>query len=358
MNFQEYIVNPETSIREAVTKMDKGGEGFLAICQGEKLVAILTDGDFRRAVLTGVDLSNFVLTISNQKFVFLDTTDKDKIDEVFEKIPINHLPIILEGKLERIVFRHAFYEGSVKSERLFAPAFRDSPVVIMAGGKGTRLKPYTNILPKPLVPVGSKSLVEHILEKFRVYGCSNFYLTLNHKAAIIRAYIEQLPHWRDCVKFVEEEKPLGTAGALHLLKGKLSRSFFLTNCDTLLLADYGTVYKFHISNNHSITIVGAVMNHKVPYGVCEVDKNGGLIQFKEKPETDYIVNTGFYLIEPNVLDLLEPGEVCGMNTLIHKAQESGLTIGVFPVMSHQWKDFGDMVHFQKEIQGFPVERRD
>ena len=202
----------------------------------------------------------------------------------------------------------------------------DAPVVIMAGGRGTRLEPFTKILPKPLIPVGEKPVIDHIIDRFRDYGISEFYLTINHMAKIMRAYFEEKePDYS--IGFAEEDEPRGTAGSLTLLKDKLNRPFFVSNCDIIIEADYADIFRFHTKNGDDITLVASAKQYNIPYGICELNGSGSLERIQEKPEYSFLVNTGMYVLNPSVIDLIPDKGLFHITHLIDKVKENNGTIG-------------------------------
>ena len=182
-----------------------------------------------------------------------------------------------------------------------------APVVIMAGGLGTRLYPYTKILPKPLIPIGEMPIVEHIIHRFADVGCSAFTMIVNYKKSMIKSYFNDLQ--KDyTVDYVDEDTPLGTGGGLSLLKGKVTQTFFLTNCDILIDADFGDIYQYHKEKGNVITMVCAVKHFTIPYGVVELGGDGDISGITEKPEMNFLTNTGVYVVEPSVIDGLAYNE--------------------------------------------------
>ncbi|MEG0305994.1 MAG: sugar phosphate nucleotidyltransferase, partial [Oscillospiraceae bacterium] len=217
----------------------------------------------------------------------------------------------------------------------------DIPVVITAGGLGTRLYPYTKILPKPLIPVGELPIVEHIIERFKGFGCSEFSMIVNYKKSMIKSYFSEVE--KDySLEFIDEDTPLGTGGGLSLLKGKLNRPFFFTNCDCLIDADYGDIYKFHRENKNIITMVCAFKHFTIPYGVIDLDTEGGIKNITEKPEMNFLTNTGIYLVEPRVVEEMEYGVACGFPDIIEKYRTAGEKVGVYPVSENSWMDMGQL----------------
>ncbi|MFH1074541.1 MAG: sugar phosphate nucleotidyltransferase, partial [Candidatus Firestonebacteria bacterium] len=224
-------------------------------------------------------------------------------------------------------------------------------VVIMAGGEGTRLSPFTKILPKPLIPIGEKPIMEIIVDRFMAYGCRDFYVSVNYKASILKAYFSDFT--QNCIiKFVQEEKPLGTIGSLCLFKEVLKTTFFVTNCDILIEADYADILKFHKSNKNLITMVVSMKHYTIPYGVCEIKNGGDLRGILEKPEYDFLVNTGMYLMEPQVVKDIPQNSYYNMNELINDYVHHNKKIGAYPISEKSWLDMGEFQELQKTLRKF------
>ena len=191
----------------------------------------------------------------------------------------------------------------------------------MAGGKGTRMEPFTKILPKPLVPVHEKPIIEHIIERFTELGCSEFHITVNYKGKILKAYFEELqPEYR--VNFVVEQEPLGTAGSLRSLQGYFDKPFFVSNCDIIIKADYTSIYKFHQKGRYAVTLIASTKEYIIPYGTCELNGDGHLSHIDEKPSYDFLVNTGLYVLNPEVLELIPEKSFFHITHLIEKAKKA------------------------------------
>ena len=218
----------------------------------------------------------------------------------------------------------------------------------MAGGKGTRLKPITNVIPKPLVPVGDKTILEVIMDQFEGIGCHKFYMSVNYKADMMKYYLSQLDHKYD-IEFFMEDKPLGTIGSVSLLKGKITTPFFVSNCDSINEQDYRDVWDYHVQNHNDITIVTMVKSFKIPYGVIETGEDGLMTALKEKPEQTYQVNTGVYILNPELIDEIPEGEFFHITHLMEKVQSRGGRVGCFPVSEHAWKDMGEWPEYLKMI---------
>ena len=218
----------------------------------------------------------------------------------------------------------------------------------MAGGKGTRLEPFTKVLPKPLVPVHEKPIIEHIIERFKELSCSEFHIMINYKAKILKSYFEELkPDYS--VNFVEEQEPLGTAGSLRLLDGKVDQPIFVTNCDIIIKTNYVSLYKFHQEGGYDITLVASTKDYVIPYGTCELNSEGQLSQINEKPQYDFLINTGLYLLNPDVLKLIPKNKFFHITHLIKDVIEQDKKVGVFPIDDDAWIDVGQWTEYKKVV---------
>ena len=218
----------------------------------------------------------------------------------------------------------------------------------MAGGKGTRLEPFTRILPKPPIPIGNKPIIEIIIDKFREYRIDRFYLTVNFKSKMIKSYFDELsPDYS--LHYLEESKPLGTSGSLKYLEGQISETFMVSNCDIIIDADYNEMVKYHREQGNLITMVASLKHYHIPYGICEIENGGTLKGIKEKPEYGFLVNTGMYVVEPKALNYLKKDEPLDFTQLIELIQKDGQKVGVFPVSEKSWLDTGEWEEYKKSL---------
>jgi NDP-sugar pyrophosphorylase family protein len=217
----------------------------------------------------------------------------------------------------------------------------------MAGGKGTRLLPYTKVLPKPLIPIGNKTLIEHVIGQFIFHKINNFIFTINYKALIFKAFFRELnPNFN--YTFLEEKKPLGTAGSLSKIKTKNVKNFIISTCDTVVRADYHKIYKFHLENHNDITIVAANISQKIPYGVLKYGEKNQLIDFKEKPVLKHTINTGIYLVNHKIFTLIPDNKFFNMNDLVFKSAKLGKNIALFKIPEKDWTDYGKLTSFENK----------
>jgi dTDP-glucose pyrophosphorylase/predicted transcriptional regulator len=342
-DIKKHTILNNAIIRDVIKKMDSGGIGIIAVLdKNDNVAGIITDGDFRRSILKGISLNDTANTIMNMDYIFVSPDySNDEISNIFQTTNIKHIPILKNGELVDILTEDHFYGINQQQQTQF-----DNPVVIMAGGKGTRLDPFTRILPKPLIPIGDKTILEIIIDKFLPYGAKDFYLTVNYKSIIIKSYFEELkPDYN--VHFVDESKPLGTAGSLKYLEGKYSEPIFVTNCDIIIDADYADILRHHIEQTNDITMVASLKHYNIPYGICEIENGGVLKEIKEKPEYSFLVNTGMYILEPSVLPQIPFEELFHITHLMEKIRSNGGKVGVYPVSEKSWIDIGQWREFNE-----------
>ena len=333
------------SIIQSLKEMDEKKVKLLLVFDDDKFVSILTIGDIQRAIINGVDLNNPIISIISTKKQFVSPNESNEdIRQKMLNLRSECMPVVDEdGNLADVYFWNDFFKHSEQQYREKI----NLPVVIMAGGKGTRLKPITNVIPKPLVPVGDRTILEEIMEQFEGIGSKRFYMSVNYKSDMMRFYLDQLPH-KYQIEFLEETKPLGTIGSVSLLKGKIATPFFVSNCDILIDQDYRDVYDYHQKNENDITIVTAVKSICIPYGVIETGDDGLMVGLKEKPET-YMINTGVYLLNPDLIEKIPKGEFFHITHLMEKVKEQGGRVGCFPVSEGAWKDMGEWSEYLKMI---------
>ena len=278
---------------DTMKKLDETGQRILFIAPEGKLKAVVTDGDIRKCILRGGALSAPLTQAANYHPHSLPVAERGRARAELQRLGIDALPILdKHGVITDIVFAGGVDVDNRKKV--------DIPVVMMAGGLGTRLYPYTKILPKPLIPVGEQPIAELIFSRFRDFGCRHMTMIVNYKRGMIKSYFSDLE--KDyTVDFIDEDVFMGTGGGLCLLKGRMDSPFFFTNCDTLLDLDYGDLYQYHKAHGNLVTMVCAFKHYVVPYGVVELGEDGGIAAMREKPELNFLTNTGVYVVEPRVV---------------------------------------------------------
>ena len=344
----KYIITLDFSIRKAFKKMDDSGIGIV-VCVNEesKVVGVITDGDFRSAIYAGINFDENVEKVINRNFHFVskDFTNSD-VNLIFKDTIVNRIPVIDNGILIDILLEEDFI-----SSKKIKESFLDNNVVIMAGGKGLRLDPFTRILPKPLIPLGDEPIIKIAMDEFGKFGMNNFFISVNHKGRMVKAYFHDNDFGYQ-IKYIDENKSLGTAGALKYLDGKLKKSFFVSNCDILVRTDYSSINYYHTNKKNDLTIVGSIKHYTIPYGVCKTDGEGILKEILEKPKYDFLVNTGLYLMEPSILKFIPKETYFDMTDLIKELKLNEFKIGVYPVSEKSWIDIGQWSEFNSVIKDF------
>jgi dTDP-glucose pyrophosphorylase len=347
MNKKERIfVSPELSIRNALRVMDEVAHKTVIVTDSNNcLLGVASDGDVRRCILQNGNLDSPVHIIMNRNPLTLcEGYSTEEARDLMRENMIEVIPVVAHDKRIVSVCFWAELFGVNQPHEQF-----NLPVVIMAGGQGTRLYPFTKILPKPLIPIGEKPIIEHIIDRFLAHGCNHFYATVNYKANMLRAYFNDLERSYD-IQFVEEDKPLGTCGSLHLLDGQLDQTFFVSNCDILIDADYSDILRMHRESSNLITVIASLKHYTVPYGIIHLNGNEKLKSIQEKPELTWLVNTGLYVLEPQVLRDVPKGQLFHITDLINNYLEEGKPVGVYPVSDKAWMDMGQFEQMREMIQ--------
>ena len=341
-------VKLDITIRQAMKTLDKTAEKCLLVLdEDDKLLGSLTDGDLRRSILAGANVSENISGCYHKDattFTRGNYTQEDAIRILRDK-KLDLIPIIdKDGKVVNYL-TWSNINGGKQNQKVLDNVL----VVIMAGGKGTRMEPFTNVLPKPLIPIHDKPIIEHIIERFTDITCSDFHLTVNYKGKILKAYFEELqPDYN--VSFIDESQPLGTAGSLQYLKGKFENPFFVTNCDIIIKADYVKLYEFHQKGGFDITLVASTKEYIIPYGTCELNGDGHLSRINEKPQYDFLINTGLYVLNPDILNLIPENKFYHITHLISDANNQGKKVGVYPIDDDAWIDVGQWAEYRKVVE--------
>ena len=342
------IIDSHKTIIQTMQLMDDRRTKSLLVFDDDRFLGMITNGDLQRAIIANKSFDTEIGTLIDnrtKRYAFV-SDDIEHITTWMLEVRAEMMPVIdTEGNLDKVIFWEDLFKEPITDNRELI----NLPVVIMAGGKGTRLKPITNVIPKPLIPIGDKTILEEIMNQFEGIGCIKFYMSVNYKADMMHFYLDQLEHHYD-IEFFEESKPLGTIGSVSLLKGMISTPFFVSNCDILIEQDYRDVYDYHKSNHNDLTIVTAVKSFKIPYGVIETGDDGLMTDLKEKPEVTYMINTGVYLLNPECINEIPEGEFFHITHLMEKIKNRGGRVGCFPVSEHSWHDMGEWPEYLKMIE--------
>jgi len=331
--------------------MDLGAEKTLIVVDHDRrLIGALTDGDIRRFILKTGCLSGTVSNCFNATPLYLvEGADPEYAKKLMIEKKVGLIPVVDRNMhiVDLMIWNRLFNGRGEQAEA----ARINCPVVIMAGGKGTRLEPFTKILPKPLIPVGEKPIIELIMDRFNEFGIEDFYLTVNYKGEMIKSYFDNVKvDYR--LHYIWEKEFLGTAGCLRSLPDNFADDFIVSNCDILLDVDYCEVFDFHRSNNNMLTIIGAIQHVVIPYGVLEYSGNGFLSKISEKPEYDVTISTGVYIFNRSVLEHIPADTRFDATDLMDSLMLSGNKVGVYPISEKSFVDIGQWKEYRRNIGHF------
>jgi dTDP-glucose pyrophosphorylase len=325
------LVQVDATIQHAILSLeDSSMQIVMVISNDGKLVGTLTDGDIRRAFLKGLSLKSSIESVMQlNPLVITPEISHDHVLQLMKANGIHQLPVVdPEG---RVIGLHV-------RDSVARPISLENLMVIMAGGRGTRLRPHTENCPKPMLEVGGKPMLEHIIERAKAEGFRNFAISLHYLSHMIVDYFEDGSKWGVRIEYLHEESPLGTAGCLSLLKNRPKGPMIVTNGDVITDIGYKNILDYHIRNNASATM--AIRQHEIQnqFGVVKV--NGIEIEgFEEKPIYRSQINAGIYALDSGVLDFVEAEQHCDMPTLFDTVKNQGRKTIVFP-MHESWLDVG------------------
>lgn len=348
---KDLLIKENITIKDALKKLDTTAEKVLLVVDNNKrLLGTLTDGDIRRFILKGNGLEELVLKAYHKNSICVNETyNLEDIKEIMINNKIDLIPVVDKSSVvvNYLSWEKVFLNSGIKRDTLENKI--DIPVVIMAGGKGTRLEPYTKILPKPLIPIGDKTILERIISEFLIFGINNFYLTLNYKGQMIEAYFNSIEKAYN-INFFYENDFFGTAGSLKLINDIVKDDFIVSNCDIIVKANYNDVYKLHKSNNSYITILTSIQHYKIPYGIVEYKSGGEVYSIKEKPEYSFNINTGVYLLNKKALKYIPGNKSFHMTDLINELIKNNLKVIIYPVNESDYLDIGQWEEYKKNIE--------
>lgn len=333
----ECIITEKYTIMQALECLDRVKVKVLFIVCNDRFCATLTDGDVRRAILRGVPLTALVKEIANYNPYYVKRGERMLGLQLLKEKQIQALPIVDDDLKIVGICKH---EDDDFGKMDHKPVV-DIPVVIMAGGLGTRLYPYTKVLPKPLIPIVDTPISERIIQSFQEIGCNDFHMILNYKKNMIKAYFTDTDKNYN-IHFYEEMTPLGTGGGVRLLIDQIHSTFILTNCDILILDDVKKMVDHHREQNNQVTMVCSLKNFEIPYGVVKFTEGGEISSFEEKPKMSFFTNTGYYILEPTVFGYIGENEQISMPDIITRMKTDGKKVGIYPISENSWLDMGQM----------------
>lgn len=326
--------------------MDENRRRLLLVDDKGGYSGLISSGDLQRAIIANLPMDTPIGSILRKDIRVAHETDTfEKIKKLMIELRTEFMPVVDDsGNLIKVYFWEDIFPST---ERIMGQVI--APVVVMAGGKGTRLKPFSNVLPKPLFPMGEKTILETIFDRFEDNGCKEFILSVNYKADFIRSYVDSIEGRSYEVDFVQEREFLGTAGSLRLLLGKVKETFFVSNCDIVIDADYSEIMDYHRTEKNEITLVAAFKHLKIPYGTVTSGERGQLLDFREKPELDFLINSGLYILESDVLGEIPEGQFFHITDLIEQVRHRGGRVGVYPVSANSWCDIGEWHEYKRTL---------
>jgi len=337
-DYKKVLLSPSSTIKEALRAINSGAMQIaLVVDKDEKLLGTLTDGDIRRALLNDIQLDGAIAPIINKNPTVCRVEDtKEKILDIAVLKKIYQIPIVdSDGKLVGIEEVDELLKQKVKTNR----------VVLMVGGLGTRLRPLTDHTPKPMLKVGNKPILETIITSFKKYGFINIVLCVSYKSEIIEEYFKDGSEFGVNIEYIHENKRMGTAGALSLIREKLSESFFVMNGDLLTNINFERMMEYHISNASVATMGVREYDFQVPYGVVNV-QGKDILSIEEKPMHKFFVSGGVYVLSEKVLDFIPDDEFYDMPTLFEKVIAENLKSISFPIREY-WLDIGRVEEYEK-----------
>lgn len=342
----EIFISPRDSLRRAMELLDKGSfQICFVLDQDKKLVGALTDGDIRRALLKSASMDHEVGAFMNRNPKSIgEGVPKSDVLTKMRQWDIRHLPVLdAQGRVVRI-------EGS---DELLGLIKQDNKVVLMVGGLGKRLSPLTDDIPKPLLRVGGRPILETIVRRFSDLGFHKFIFVVNYRAEMIEEYFKDGDKWGVSIEYVHESTPLGTCGGLSMLKERPEEPFFVMNGDILTRANFADMLDAHVSTGAVATM--AVREHyvEIPYGVVKVDGDK-ILSIEEKPKELTFVNGGIYILSPEVLAHVPEGKFFDMPSLFTVLQGKGNITRCFKLKDY-WLDIGRLDDFhraQSDFEGY------
>ncbi len=337
-SWRRSVIGVDATLQQVITNLDATAlQIALVTADNDKLIGTVTDGDVRRGLLRGLNLGDSIGSIIHREPLLAPSDlDRDSVLMLMKINRIHQLPVVDEARRVK---------GMYLWDELMAPSSITTPMIIMAGGQGMRLRPHTDNCPKPLLKVGNKPILEHIIERSKAEGFTRFIIAIHYLGEMIEQYFGDGSKWQVEIDYLREETPLGTAGAISLLNPEPREPFIITNGDVLTDIRYGDLVDYHCQHNTSATMAVRMHEWQHPYGVVST-KGLKITGFEEKPISRSYVNTGIYVLEPETLALLNKGQHCDMPELFGRIRESNAETIVYP-MHEPWLDVGLVDDFEK-----------
>ncbi|HYA86313.1 MAG TPA: sugar phosphate nucleotidyltransferase [Nitrospirota bacterium] len=350
-----FFIHEYESITTALKKLEKiSDKVILVVDESNKLKGTLTDGDVRRFILKGESLDTDISRLYQKNPIYLIKGDfnLEQAKSLFLKYKIQLIPLV-DSSLKVLDFI-TWNQVCLGLEPISISEMDvNIPVVIMAGGKGTRLDPFTKILPKPLMPIGEKTITEKIIDEFKRHGLKIFYTIINYKGEMIESYFNSIEKDYE-IHHLWEKDFYGTAGGLKLLEEIVGDIFIVSNCDVIVKANYWEIINAHKKNNAMLTMLSCIQHYKIPYGVINSEINGLVTKITEKPEYSFIVNTGIYICSKNILKYIPADQYFDMNNLIQQLIINKEIIMTYPITENDYIDIGQWDEYKSALKKMDI----
>lgn len=340
---QKILVNPLTTIWGTMEVINRSGLEFaLVIDKKYHLMGVVTDGDLRRAILRKMDMNLPIQEIMTRSPITVrQGTSRAEMIDLAKKTLVKHFPVVdIRNRIVDVILISDLFEKETI----------ENPVLIMAGGLGTRLRPLTTEVPKPMLKVGDRPILETILQQFKEYGFNNFLVSVNYKADIIIDYFQDGRHLGINIEYIREGQPMGTAGAMGKIREKINRPLILMNGDILTKIDFCQLLDFHLEQKNEFTIASRPYEFTIPYGVLQVDR-GLVYKLEEKPIQEFVISAGIYVINPGLVDIIPENIKYDITDLIQYCIKKGIRVGIYPIREY-WMDIGQMQDYYSANEDF------
>ena len=341
------LVSPATTVAQAIAVIDAGQLGLALVCDGAgRLLGIVTDVDVRKGLLRAMKLDDPVATIMcREPSVATPDTSREELLEVMHGTGVRQIPVVdFAGRVMGV---------EILKDLTTVAAERDTEIVIMAGGRGQRLRPLTDDVPKPMLPLGGRPLLEILVERLRRQGFTRLTLALHYKGDVIEDHFGTGARWGVSIRYVREAEQRGTAGALFLLSPRPSAPFVTINGDLLTELSFERLVDFHAAHQGDLTVCVKEYAMEVPFGVVGL-RDGQVTGIREKPSTSYHVNAGIYVVEPGALDRVDPGTALDMPDLVNRLIAAGGKVACFP-LREKWVDIGTQADYRRAAADYTAE---
>lgn len=337
-DYKKICISPEDSIRKALEILQESAMRLVLVINKEnQLVGVVSDGDIRRAILSNIPLSNPATEIMNSNPITVTkNTPKEQILKLFRENLITRIPVVDdENRVQELL--------SVES--VFQIVSHKNPIILMAGGLGSRLSPLTDDVPKPMLNVGGQPILETILKNCASLGFDNFYISVNYKAEKIKEHFGDGSKWGVKITYLEETKRLGTAGSIKLFKEECDLPLIVMNGDLLTKINLGSLLEYHQNSESIATMCVKEFDFQIPYGVVR-ENQGQVVALEEKPVHTFLVNAGIYALSPEVLKYIPENEYFDMTQLFSALVNHQKKTMVFPIHEY-WLDIGKIQDYEK-----------